>query len=130
MPPHNSPGSRPRPEPLHDGFVEATNLSYQGFARWRSEVKRLRRGPPPTRPRRGRRRASAGLEQGVAYWAWAAATALAAGDAATAQDATERGLATPEDPAPAGAGWGACAKPMPRWRAGIWSRPAAGPKTP
>ena len=53
----------------------------------RTRVTRVRPGPPPTRPSRPPP-SLAGFTRALAYWALAAA-ALAAGDAATAQDATE-----------------------------------------
>jgi predicted ATPase/class 3 adenylate cyclase/DNA-binding CsgD family transcriptional regulator len=70
----------------HDGFVEATNLSYQGFAlAFRGEPAAARAAADAAVEAAAE---LGGLRAGVAYWA-SATTALAAGDAATAQDATD-----------------------------------------
>ena len=70
----------------HDGFVEATNLSYQGFAlAFRGEAAAARAAADAAVEAAAE---LGGLRAGVAYWA-SATTALAAGDAATAQDATD-----------------------------------------
>jgi predicted ATPase/class 3 adenylate cyclase/DNA-binding CsgD family transcriptional regulator len=86
----------------HDGFVEATNLSYQGFAlAFRGEAAAARAAADAAVEAAAE---LGGLRAGVAYWA-SAMTALAAGDAATAQDATDaawRHLRT--RPQPAGLG--------------------------
>jgi predicted ATPase/class 3 adenylate cyclase/DNA-binding CsgD family transcriptional regulator len=70
----------------HDGFVEATNLSYQGFAlAFRGEAAAARAAADAAVEAAAE---LGGLRAGVAYWV-SATTALAAGDAATAQDATD-----------------------------------------
>ena len=70
----------------HDGFVEATNLSYQSFAlAFRGEAAAARAAADAAVEAAAE---LGGLRAGVAYWA-SANTALAAGDAATAQDATD-----------------------------------------
>jgi predicted ATPase/class 3 adenylate cyclase/DNA-binding CsgD family transcriptional regulator len=70
----------------HDGFVEATNLSYQSFAlAFRGEAAAARAAADAAVDAAAE---LGGLRAGVAYWA-SANTALAAGDAATAQDATD-----------------------------------------
>ena len=70
----------------HDGFVEATNLSYQSFAlAFRGEAAAARATADAAVEAAAE---LGGLRAGVAYWA-SANTALAAGDAATAQDATD-----------------------------------------
>ncbi len=70
----------------HDGFVEATNLSYQSFAlAFRGEAAAARAAADAAVEAAAE---LGGLRAGVAYWA-SATTALAAGDAAAAQDATD-----------------------------------------
>ena len=70
----------------HDGFVEATNLSYQSFAlAFRGEAAAARAAADAAVEAAAE---LGGLRAGVAYWA-SANTALAAGDAATAQDETD-----------------------------------------
>ena len=70
-----------------------------------------------------------GLKAGAAYHVLALA-ALAAGDAAAAQDATEAGWPLVSAVPQARRRCSESSVRRPRLRAGIWSRPAAGPTTP
>ena len=126
-PPHNSARWRPRPRQLTMRSGGRT-ASRARASCWRTRVST------------GAARAAAdaaveaaaelgGVFAGIGYVALAAA-ALAAGDAASGAGRERGGLAAPECPARRRRRCTRLAVRRPRWRAGIWSRPAAGPTTP
>ena len=114
-------------EAAHDGIYKALSLAYQGIVlAWQGDTGAARAAADAAIEAAAE---LGGIAAGIGYAALALA-ALAAGDAATARDATE--AAWPHlSVLPATAAVAARRSVRrPRWRAGIWSRPAAGPTRP